>query len=131
MGAEPEAQVPKILVVEDEADTRLLVRAILDAGPRRYEVMDAAGGEQALAMVGHFLPDLVLLDIVLPDTDGVEVLRTLKRNPVTRNTKVILVSARADQRMITTGLALGADDYLTKPFTQEKLLSIVERFLSP
>jgi CheY-like chemotaxis protein len=129
MTEEPKGRAPKILIVEDEADTRVLLRAMLQAGSRPYEVQEASGGEQAISIAKRFVPDLVLLDIVLTDIDGVAVLQALKRDPTTRRTRVVLVTARADERMIRTALTQGADDYLTKPFTQERLLAAVERYL--
>jgi len=130
MGAQQQERPLRILIVDDEADTRALIRAMLASSPRPYEVDEAASGDQAFRKVDEFRPDLILLDIVLTDIDGVAILQALKRDPITRNVKVILVTARADDRMVRTGLISGADDYLIKPFPQEKLLGLVERLLS-
>lgn len=131
MAAQKQETPAKILIVDDEADTRTLMRAMLSSAARRYEVQEAATADEAFKLVDTFRPDLILLDIVLPDLDGVAVLQALKRDRATRNVKVILVTARADDRMVRTGLVAGADDYLTKPFPREKLVSLVERILGP
>jgi len=129
MAQGPEKQAPKILIVDDEPDTRALVRAMLSGSSRRCDISEANGGKHALQVIAALKPDLVLLDIIMPDMDGLGVLMELKRDPATRNTRVVLVTARAEERMVHTGLVMGAADYISKPFTQEQLIALVERVL--
>ena len=134
MEQQPDRQAPKtsrILIVDDEPDTRALMRAMLSASSTAWEILEAAGGRQAVAIIPQLKPDLVLLDIIMPDMDGLGVLMELKRHPATRNTRVVLVTARAEERMVQSGLVMGAADYITKPFTQEQLVALVERLLPP
>jgi len=104
---------------------------MLSASSTAWEILEAAGGRQAVAIIPQLKPDLVLLDIIMPDMDGLGVLMELKRHPATRNTRVVLVTARAEERMVQSGLVMGAADYITKPFTQEQLVALVERLLPP
>jgi len=134
MEQQPGRQAPKtsrILIVDDEPDTRALMRAMLSASSTAWEILEADGGRQAVTLIQQLKPDLVLLDIIMPDMDGLGVLMELRRHPATRNTRVALVTARAEERMVQTGLVMGAADYITKPFTQEQLVALVERLLSP
>jgi CheY-like chemotaxis protein len=131
MAQDPGQQTRKILIVDDEPDTRALMRAMLAGLSSPCEIIEAYGGKHALQVIAALKPDLVLLDIIMPDMDGLGVLMELKRDPATRNTKVVLVTARAEERMVQTGLVMGAADYISKPFTQEQLVSLVERLLPP
>ena len=109
---------PLVLVVEDEPQMRRLLRHTLLA--HGFEVVEAATAREALAHAASRNPDLVLLDLGLPDMDGLEVTRALRRN---RRTPIIVVSARGQERDKVTALDLGADDYLTKPFGTGELLA--------
>ena len=82
----------------------------------------AADGEEALSMVAEFTPDLILLDILMPKLDGIDVVRKLKADPLLRSIPVILVTAKSDTQDIVAGLDAGGDDYLTKPFDHAALL---------
>ncbi len=110
-----------ILVVEDEDDIRELLRYNL--AREGYRVTAAASGEEALQAVKDAWPDLVLLDLMLPGVDGLEVCRALKQDPQTRKLPIIMLTAKGEEADIVAGLELGADDYVTKPFGLRVLLA--------
>ncbi len=117
----------KILVVDDE----IYIVHILDfsLGMEGYEVVTALDGEQALQKVKTEKPSLVVLDIMMPKLDGYETCKILKSDPATRNIPVILLSAKGrnvDQKM---GYQVGADDYITKPFSPRKLVERINMIL--
>jgi two-component system alkaline phosphatase synthesis response regulator PhoP len=117
----------KILVVDDE----IYIVHILDfsLGMEGYEVVTALDGEQALERVASEKPDLIVLDIMMPKLDGYEVCRAVKSNPATKSVPVILLSAKGrnvDQKM---GFDVGADDYITKPFSPRKLVERINQLL--
>jgi len=119
----------KILIVDDDRASRVLARTMLQACEEPIHVMEAIGGQQALRMIEANHPDLVLLDILMPDIDGVSICHSLKRDPQTRAMKILMVTARRDERMIRAGLLAGADDYITKPFTRQQFLTAVTRLI--
>jgi CheY-like chemotaxis protein len=104
------------------------VRRII-AARSRFELLDALNGEAGLEIAVRQQPDLILLDINLPDLDGFEVLRRLKQDAATRDIPVIAVTANAMQRDIERGTAAGFADYLTKPLEVDNFLSVLERNL--
>jgi len=110
-----------LLVVEDEDDIRELLRYNLVK--EGYQVTAAASGEEALKAVQGALPDLMLLDLMLPGMDGLEVCRSLKQESATRNLPVVMLTAKGEEADIVAGLELGADDYVTKPFSLRVLLA--------
>lgn len=110
-----------ILVVEDEADIRELLRYNLTK--EGYRVTCAASGEEALKISQSFTPDLVLLDLMLPGVDGLEVCRRFKREAHTRQIPIVMITAKGEEADIVIGLELGADDYVTKPFSVRVLLA--------
>jgi two-component system alkaline phosphatase synthesis response regulator PhoP len=110
-----------ILVVEDEDDIRELLRYNLEK--EGYQVFGAATGEEALKQVRVRLPDLILLDLMLPGLDGLEVCRRLKGEAQTRHLPIVMLTAKGEEADIVTGLELGADDYVTKPFSPRVLLA--------
>ena len=110
-----------ILVVEDEDDIRELLRYNL--AKEGYRVTGAASGEEALKAVKAARPDLLVLDLMLPGLDGLEVCRSLKQDPHTRNLPIVMLTAKGEEADIVTGLELGADDYVTKPFSLRVLLA--------
>lgn len=111
----------RILVVEDEGDIRELLKYNLEK--EGYQVSGAATGEEALQVAGHLLPDLILLDLMLPGIDGLEVCRKLRGGAQTRHVPIIMLTAKGEEADIVTGLELGADDYITKPFSPRVLLA--------
>ena len=117
----------RILVVDDVADNVEILRMRLSS--LGYEVVVAEDGEQALAMVRETLPDLVLLDIMMPKIDGLEVVRRLKADTTLPFIPVILVTAKAGQKDVVAGLDAGGDDYLTKPIDHGALVARVRAML--
>ena len=110
-----------VLVVEDEEDIRELVSYnLLKEG---YQVAGVASGEDALAAIASKPPDLVLLDLMLPGLDGLSVCRKLKADPQTDSIPVVLLTAKGEEADIVVGLNMGADDYITKPFSPKVLLA--------
>jgi len=116
-----------ILVVEDEENILELIRYNL--AKEGYRVICAPNGEQGLEAARSELPDLILLDLMLPGLDGLAVCRELKREPETQDISVIMVTARGEESDVVRGLELGADDYVTKPFSPKVLLSRVKAVL--
>jgi two-component system alkaline phosphatase synthesis response regulator PhoP len=117
----------KILVVDDE----IYIVHILDfsLGIEGYEVMTALDGEQALAKVAQDKPDLIVLDIMMPKLDGYETCKALKSNPETKDIPVILLSAKGRNVDQKVGFEVGADDYITKPFSPRKLVERINAIL--
>lgn len=113
----------QILVVEDDEDIAELLKYNLTR--EGYKVSCVTSGEESLKEVKANLPDLILLDLMLPGLDGLEVCRLLKRDAKTAHIPIIMVTAKGEEADIVTGLELGADDYITKPFSPKVLLARV------
>ena len=111
----------RILVVDDEPDILELVQYNL--GKAQYDVVGVESGEEALVQVRSTPPDLIVLDLMLPGVDGLEVCRALKRDTRTAAIPIVMLTARGEEADIVAGLELGADDYLTKPFSPRVLLA--------
>lgn len=116
-----------IVVVDDEEDILELVRFHLER--IGYEVTGFTSGRDALDAAVDRVPDLIILDVMLPDLDGLEVCRRLRRHVRTANTPVIMLTARGDESDIVSGLELGADDYVPKPFSPHVLVARVRAVL--
>jgi twitching motility two-component system response regulator PilH len=115
----------KIAVVDDAAEVLALIGGILRAGGHQVVTyQDGVGLEQKLAADR---PDVLLLDIVMPERNGFQVLRSLKKDPATRALPVVLISSKTEPTDVEWGKLQGADDYLTKPFTPRQLLDSVDR----
>lgn len=108
-----------ILVVDDEADILELVKVTLEK--EKYQVICAVSGEKALEMASSKRPDIIVLDLMLPGIDGLEVARRLKNKPGTTEIPIIMLTAKGEESDVITGLELGADDYVTKPFSPKIL----------
>lgn len=117
----------KILVVEDEKDIQELVRYNLTK--ETYDVTCADTGEEALKKAKALAPDLMVLDLMLPGVDGLEVCRRLKRDSATAQIPIIMLTAKGEESDIVTGLELGADDYVTKPFNVKVFVTRVRALL--
>ncbi len=116
-----------VLVVEDEEDIRELISYnLLKEG---YQVAGVASGENALTAVASKPPDLVLLDLMLPGLDGITVCRKLKGDPQTESIPIIMLTAKGEEADIVVGLNMGADDYITKPFSPKVLLARMQAVL--
>lgn len=110
----------RVVVVEDDPEMVKAIRVMLRIAG--IEVLEALSGLTGLMLVKRELPDAVVLDIMMPDIDGYEVCRKLKLNPDTRGIPIIFVTARSGQQHIERGLSLGAQGYITKPFTPDELI---------
>lgn len=119
---------PLVLSVDDEADVTTLVQFHLDKAG--YEVMTAATGREALDCLAHRRPDLILLDLMLPDIDGFGVCEILRRSMTTATIPIVILTAWATPDAKSLGLELGALDYLTKPFSPRDLVTRVQRLLA-
>ena len=116
-----------VLVVDDEPDLLELVQYNLAAAG--YDVTCVSSGEEALAAVGSVRPELVILDVLLPGMDGLDVCKTLKGDTQTSAIPIVMLTARGDEADIVTGLEVGADDYLAKPFSPRELLARIKAAL--
>ena len=117
----------RILIVDDNETNRDILRTRLAV--HGYDLLEAGDGEQALAVAKEHCPDLVLLDVMMPKLDGIEVCRRLKHDPAFALMSVILVTARAGSKDVVMGLDAGADEYLTKPIDQLALVARVKSAL--
>jgi class 3 adenylate cyclase/CheY-like chemotaxis protein len=118
---------PRILIVDDHETNRDILATRL--GMHGYELLQAADGEEALASAREHLPDLILLDVMMPKLDGIEVCRRLKGDTTLPFMPIILVTAKADSKDVVAGLEAGADEYLTKPLDQLALVARVKSVL--
>jgi CheY-like chemotaxis protein len=119
--------LPTVVIADDESSMRLLVHATIESDD--YTVFEANDGTEAWAMVQEHRPKLVLLDVQMPGQSGLDVLRLIKADPSLKTTRVILLTAKAQEADIEAGLIAGADFYLTKPFSPLDLLTRVEEAL--
>lgn len=117
----------RILVVEDEEEIQELIAYNL--AKEGYQVARTGAGEDALRQVRSELPDLILLDLMLPGIDGLEVCRRLKRDPATQAVLIVMLTAKGEEADVVTGLELGADDYITKPFSPRVLIARIRAAL--
>jgi len=116
-----------ILVVDDEEDILELVQYNLSR--EGYQVRQAGTGEEGLKIARQKKPDLVILDLMLPGVDGLEVCKNLKNDPKTAHIPIIMLTAKSEEADMVTGLELGADDYIPKPFSPRVLLARVKTVL--
>jgi len=116
-----------ILVIEDEEDIAELIRYNLER--EGYRILHADSGERGLEIVRRQRPDLILLDLMLPGMDGLEVCKRVKADSATGHTPIIMVTARGEEADVVTGLELGAEDYLTKPFSPRVMVARVRAVL--
>ena len=120
--------MPKeILIVNDEPGIVLRVQFLMEQ--QGYLVMIAERGEDALDPIYHYKPDLVILDIMLPEIDGFEVCEIVRLDPNYRDVKIMFLTARGREVNIAKGLALGADAYITKPYSNAALVAKVKKLL--
>ena len=119
--------MPVVLIIEDETDLRELLQYNLKAAG--YDVFCATDGASGIALAREHQPDLVLLDIMLPDQSGLDVCRLLKSQAPTRETQVMMVTAKGEEIDRVVGFELGADDYVVKPFSTRELLLRVQAVL--
>jgi EAL domain-containing protein (putative c-di-GMP-specific phosphodiesterase class I)/DNA-binding response OmpR family regulator len=117
----------KILIVDDDEDILLIVQTILASAG--YSAFTARNGREGVDMALELRPSLILLDVMMPELSGWEVCTTLKNSPETRQIPIVMLTVKSEIRDLITGMQVGADDYITKPFTRRRLLSTVRRLL--
>ncbi|MFO1326202.1 MAG: response regulator [Rubrivivax sp.] len=118
----------RVLIVEDQADIRKLIRMTLEF--EDYEIHEASDGAAGLRVARDIKPDLMLLDVMMPgELDGLQVCHHVKSDPSTRDTRVVLLTARGQARDREVGREAGADEYLVKPFSPLQLIETIERLL--
>ncbi len=116
-----------ILVVDDSPTEMILIRTPLEK--KGYRLLTAENGEEALLKAAKELPNLILLDVVMPKMNGFQVCRKLKNTQETKNIKVILLTSKGQESDRFWGMKQGADEYITKPFKDDELLDNVSKFL--
>ncbi|HZA19473.1 MAG TPA: response regulator [Actinomycetota bacterium] len=117
----------KLLIADDEPGIRRLMRVTLQSD--RYEIVEAADGEEALAQARQHRPDLILLDVMMPKRSGLDVCRILKDDPATADIAIIMLTARAQDSDIKEGEDAGSDGYFMKPFSPVALMRRVDEVL--
>jgi DNA-binding response OmpR family regulator len=120
-------EVKKILVADDDNNVLFLITELLTR--QNYRVFQAVNGDQALQEAGSLHPDLMVLDVMMPGIDGLEVCRRIKASPDTRDIRVIMLTAKTSGRDIEAGMAAGADHYLTKPFRINELTEKIKELI--
>jgi len=118
----------KVLIVDDERNIVTALEFLLQKNG--YEVRVAATGEEALAQLDAFRPDLVLLDVMMPKVSGYEVCQRVRSRPDWQGVKIVMLSAKGRDVEVSKGMSLGADLYVTKPFSNTELVATIGRLLS-
>jgi len=118
----------RVLIADDEPNIIASLEFLMEQAG--FEVRLAANGKEALALVASFGPDLVILDVMMPEMNGYEVCQRLKSDPATRAVKVVMLSAKGREVEVAKGLELGADAYVTKPFSTRELVAKVREMLA-
>ncbi|HZQ27042.1 MAG TPA: response regulator [Acidimicrobiales bacterium] len=119
-----DTHVRRILVADDDPDILHLLTLNLEA--EGYDVVKATNGEEAWTLARNAVPDLVVLDVMMPERDGLDVLTSLKANPRTQHIPVVLLTAKATDAEVWEGWRAGADYYITKPFILDELLHFID-----
>ena len=120
---------PKALIAEDEPNIIASLEFLLRDGG--YEVRIARDGEEALRLVESFRPDVALVDVMMPKTDGFEVCRRVRENPALSGVRIVMLTARGRDAERAQGMKLGADAYITKPFSTKELMATIDAVLRP
>jgi DNA-binding response OmpR family regulator len=119
-----------VLVVEDDPDLLILITRFLEK--EKYEVVTATNGEAGLALAsGRPKPNLIISDIMMPDMDGLEMVRRIKEDPQTKPTPVVFLTAKQTSKDVIAGIQAGARTYMTKPFKMQELIDKVRAILPP
>jgi len=119
----------KVLIADDEQNIVISLEFLLKR--EGFEVLVAGDGETALQMVAEHLPDLVLLDVMMPRRNGYEVCQRMRERPEWRGIKIIMLSAKGRDVEVSKGVSLGADLYVTKPFSNAELVAQINALLAP
>lgn len=114
----------KILIADDETAIHKLLPVVLSS---EFDIIHAYNGQETVELIDNEQPDLVVLDLIMPIKDGRDICRDLKKNPKTKNIRVLMLSGRAEQHDRILGLGLGADDYMTKPVSLNHLASKIKK----
>src|SRR5579859_2348978 len=117
----------KILVVDDEIGARTLIGIMLDRGG--FEVLKAGDGNQALSTLNEETPDLIILDVMMPGMDGIDLCKAIRQREATASTPILILSTRGDAEAVMRGMEAGATDYLPKPILHHDLVSKVRQLL--
>lgn len=118
----------KVLIADDEPNIVTALEFLLKRAG--YDVRTAANGDEALALVESYAPDLVLIDIMMPGKSGYEVCQRMRERPEWRHIKIVMVTAKGREAEVSKGMSLGADLYVTKPFSTQELIAAVDRLLA-
>ena len=118
----------RVLIVDDEPNIVTALEFLLEK--RGYEVKVAVNGEEALEQIETFKPDLVLLDVMMPKVSGYDVCQRMRSNPRWQSIKIVMLSAKGREVEVSKGMSLGADLYVTKPFSSAELVSRIDELLS-
>lgn len=118
----------KVVIADDEPNIVTALEFLLQRAG--YDVRCAANGEEALALVESYAPDLVLIDIMMPGKSGYEVCQKMRERPEWRQIKIVMVTAKGREAEVSKGLSLGADLYVTKPFSTQELIAAIDRLLA-
>ncbi|MET0682480.1 MAG: response regulator [Casimicrobiaceae bacterium] len=116
----------KVLIADDEPNIVTALEFLL--GRHGYDVRVATNGDEALALVASYVPDVVLLDVMMPFKSGYEVCQRMRERPEWRHIKIVMLSAKGRDVEVSKGVALGADLYITKPFSTQSLVEAVDHF---
>ncbi len=116
----------KVLIADDEPNIVAALDYLLRSNG--YDTRVVGNGEEALALVASYLPDVVLLDIMMPGKSGYEVCQRMRERPEWRHIKIVMLSAKGREAEVSKGLSLGADLYITKPFSTEELIAAIGGF---
>jgi len=115
-----EAMRERVLVVDDEPDVRMLLRTNLRAAG--FDVLEAANGAEGLSIAKHDLPAVIILDLMMPEMSGIEVCRALRKHPPTSRIPILMLTAKTAEEDKVAGFEVGADDYVTKPFSPREVV---------
>ena len=118
----------KVLIVDDEPNIVLALEFLLER--EGYQVKKAYDGQQALETLGTFIPDIIVLDVMMPGIDGFETAKRIRNNPALELTKIVFLTAKGTQRDKETGYANGAEYYLIKPFDNEVFVSTINEIMA-
>ena len=119
----------KIFIAEDNEKINLMIKRILEASGEKFDIYEAKNGREAIEKISQIIPDVVILDIMMPGATGYEVCQTIKAAPETRNVKVLFVTAFGSGNTRKLALAHGGDALLIKPFTPEDLMANINKLL--
>ena len=124
-----EERMKKKVLLVDDAKTVLLAEQMMLTG-QGFELLTAQNGAEALEMISKHSPDLILLDIIMPEMNGIECCRRVKSNPSTKGIPIIMVTTKGEPEKLEASLSAGCDDYLTKPINKMQLLTKIKNHMS-